>query len=67
MAKSPHAQPSLFQWIADRHVAPEHPLAFGEDRPGSGPVLFSREGTTGQTGAAHGGTHDPETPVRSFR
>ena len=26
MAKSPHTQPSLFQWIADRHVNPEHPL-----------------------------------------
>ena len=26
MAKSPRTQQSLFQWIADRHVDPEHPL-----------------------------------------
>ena len=26
MAKSPRTQPSLFQWIADRHVDSEHPL-----------------------------------------
>ena len=43
--------------------------AFGEDRlggdrPGSGAVLFPREGMAGQADAAHGGTHDPEAPVR---
>ena len=72
MAQKRTPQPSLFSWVVQQHLDPEHPLLVlsGKiDWKGIDLALapyYARSGTgrPGKIDPADGRPHDPETPVR---
>ena len=65
-------QPSLFSWVVQQHLDPEHPLLVlsgkidwkGIDSAVAPYYARSGTGRPPQADPADGRPHDPETPVR---